>query len=933
MAERPTGTVTFLFSDIEGSTRLLGRLGPERYGAALATHRRILRDAFANHDGHEEGTEGDSFAVTFQRAADAVHAAAEGQRALAAHPWPEEGPIRVRMGIHTTDAALVDGTYVGLGVHRGARLGAAAHGGQVVLSQATAELLADEPEIALRDLGEHRLRDLPDAQHLYQLEIPGLPGDFPTLRTASAQASRRTNLPSQLTSFIGRERELAELASLSERQRLVTLIGVGGTGKTRLMQQVGTGLADDRPDGAWFAELAPISDPELVPAQVARALSLSEEPGRSPRDTLLDFLAAKSMLLMIDNCEHVIGAAADLVADVLAGCPQVSIMATSREALGVDGETIVQVPSMALPSSAETDGDEQLDQQLDLLRESEAVRLFTDRARTVVPTFEVTTANARAVVDICRRLDGIPLAIELAAARVRVLSVEEIDAGLGDRFRLLTGGRRGVLPRQQTLQALIDWSWDLLAEEDRRLLCRMGVFASSWSLDAATAVVARTEGGGEDRIGVLDGLARLVDRSLVIAEHTEPTRYRMLETIRQYALDKLVTSGEVNALRAAHLGYYLDLGLAAEHPLLGPEMASWLRRLDAEKDELRTALDWGLEAEPERAIRLTIALVPYWRARSFGAEASDQVVRAAEIATALPPPPAGEEHERTVLVARILAAAASAQAISGNGGVAPAYADRAVALAREANDIEALADALSALAMASMFSGHAERAIDLVDEVVEVARRRGDPWQAAMSEAGAALADASAGNLESAMQRQARATEFAYQSGNPFVIAFAALNNGRLAGFAGDLVEARRWFGEASRGYQEIGDERFILVARSDSAHALRRGGELDEAAAIYREVIGAWHHLGSRGAVANILESVAFIAIERQDLLRAARLLGAAEALRERAAATMVGAEVAEYEAYRVRLEAALDADAMDEAWRAGRRFATDEAIALALA
>ena len=934
MAERPSGTVTFLFTDIEGSTRLLSELGADRYSTALEDHRRILRAAFARHDGHEVDTAGDSFLVAFRRASDAVLAAKEAQRDLASQPWPADKAVLVRMGIHTAEVRDASEGYVGVGVHLGARIAAAGHGGQVLVSQATAEVLPDERRMSLRDLGKHWLRDLPGPQRIYQLEISDLPDSFPPLRTASV---RPTNLVPQLTSFIGRERELAQLRELAERHRLVTLIGVGGTGKTRLMQEVGEGLMDRFADGVWLSELAPIGDPDLVPAQIAHSLGISEEPGHKPIDSLLGYLSSKSLLLLVDNCEHVIAGAAELADRILKNSPSTAILASSREALGLEGEVVFQVPSLGLPkaSAARDTAGERADgaDWLSTVMASEAVRLFSDRAAAVMPSFRITPGNAHAVLDICRRLDGIPLAIELAASRVTVLSVEEIDAGLGDRFRLLTSGRRGALPRQQTLQALIDWSWDLLSDEDRRLLARLSVFAGDWALDAATAIVSVAEKAPPNRMDTLNGLARLVDRSLVVAEQAEETRYRMLETIRQYGRGRLIDQGEMETLRSAHFTYYMDLAMQAEHPLLGPDMLLWLGRLDREIDELRAALDWGLEADPERAVRLTIALVPYWRARAFGSEAVDQIVRAAATAEALPPPLADGQRERTILVARVLAAAAHAESVWGSGARGFPYAERAVALASESDDLEANADAMGAKAMAAAFSGRFDSSMALHDAVLELAKRRGDAWTIAMVEAGAALAALGSGNLEAAERRQAHATEAADQSGNPFAIAFSRLNGGRLAGWAGRMDEARSLFAEAYAGYRQIGDTRFELVARSDLAHALRRGGAFDEAEAIYRETIRAWQHLGSRGAIASQLESFGFLAQARGDPRTAARLLGAAEILRERVAAAMLPFERVEYERHVEQLRESLDAATREEEWTAGRSMSMEDAIAFAVA
>ncbi len=940
MAGRPSGTVTFLFSDVEGSTRLLGQLGPDRYRIALESHREIVRKAVARHEGHEVDTQGDSFLIAFRRATDAVQAAEEIQRALSSQSWPGDKPVRVRMGIHTAEVRDAGEGYVGLGVHRGARIAAAGSGGQVLVSQATADLLSDEAQVGLSDLGEHRLKDLSEPQRIFQLQISGLPDSFPPLRTAWV---RPTNLPPHLTTFIGREHELDQLRELAERHRLVTLIGVGGTGKTRLMTEVAAGLMDRFADGVWLCELAPIGDPEVVPAHVARSLGVSEEPGRKPMDTVLDFLGTKSLLLLLDNCEHVIGAAAQLADQVVRSCRFTAILASSREALSLEGEVVFQVPSLGLPvapgaqdsagrDSSRGDQGQADDAWIEEVTKSESVRLFMDRAMAVSPSFTLTPANAAVVLDICRRLDGIPLAIELAAARVNVLSVEEIDAGLGDRFRLLTSGRRGALPRQQTLQALIDWSWDLLSEDDRRLLARLSVFASAWTLEGATAVVSTADGSSTNRMDVFDGLASLVARSLAVAEQADETRYHMLETIRQYARQRLVERGETDALRAAHLAFFLDLALQAERPLFGPDMLQWLRRLDGEIAELRAALDWGLDADPERAVRLTVALVPYWRARAFGSEAVDTVIRAAGVAESLPQAPVDAGRHRTILVSRVLAAAAFAESTWGSGAQAPAYAERAVALSSQTDDIDANADALAAQAMAYVFSGREDEAVSIGDAVVDLAEQRGDAWTVTMVEAGSALMELGSGDLAAAERRQGRAEVAAKQSGNPFALAFSALNHGRIAGWAGRLDEARRSFDEAEAWYREIGDRRFELVARTDRGHAVRRAGALDEAEDIYREAIRAWQHLGSRGAIANQLESFAFLAIARGDVRKAARLFGAAEGLRVRVGAVMLLHERREYDRHLQQLRGSVDPAMLEREWRVGQAMSMEEAIAFAL-
>jgi len=521
MTALPTGTVTFLFTDIEGSTQLLQRLGDRRYAEVLAEHQRLLRDAIAKGNGQEIDTQGDAFLVAFSRARDAVATAVAAQQALMKHTWPDGASFQVRMGLHTGEPISITDRYVGLDVHRAARIGTAGHGGQILLSDVVSGLAARDlpPGVSLRDLGTHRLKDLREPEHLFQVVHPDLPTDFPPLKALDAWPN---NLPIQLTSFIGRERETAEIKRLSATTRLLTLTGAGGSGKTRLALHVATDLLEHYPDGAWLAELAALSDPTLVPNAVASGLNVPEQRGHPFTETLIDFIHSKSLLLVLDNCEHLLPACAALADRLLRSCPTLRMLATSREPLGIPGEVIWRVPSLSFPDPRRLPSLEHLNQY-------EAVRLFVERARSNAPGFAVTSANAAAVVQICQRLDGIPLAIEMAAARVKVLTVEQIATRLDDRFRLLSSGPRTALPRHQTLRAAMDWSYDLLPERERGVLRRVSVFAGGWTLEAAEAICARDDVEASD---VLDLLAHLVDRSLVIAEpHGGAVRYRLLETV------------------------------------------------------------------------------------------------------------------------------------------------------------------------------------------------------------------------------------------------------------------------------------------------------------------------------------------------------------------------------------------------------------------
>ena len=936
-------TATYLLTDIEGSTRLWEADGAAM-ATALAAHDGLLRSSVEAAGGSVLKGTGDGLLATFDRPEWAIAAALEGQRALDEHDWSGMGPIRVRMAIHSGGVEVRDGDLFGPALNRVARLLAIGHGGQVLVSGVTATMVDAglPPAASLIDLGEHRLRDLAHAEHVFQLAAPGLSRDFPALRSADEQP---TNMPIQVTSFVGRERELNDVRQLLEAGRLVTLVGVGGTGKTRLMLQAATDDVERHADGVWLVELAPVRDPALVVQEAASALGVREQPGVPPIGVVTDYLRAKDLLLLLDNCEHLIAAAADLAQVLLGGCPNLTILATSREPLGVAGESIYPVPSLALPGPIDRHevDDGRHATQLAEAAASEAVRLFVDRATATVPSFVLDPGAIPSVVDICQRLDGIPLAIELAAARVNVLSVEEIAQGLGDRFRLLTGGRRTAVPRQQTLQALIDWSWDLLDESDQRLLRRLSVFAGQWTLEAATEVTmgARAEGeaDGADRpivtadarLATLDGLSRLADRSMIVVERGETTRYRMLETVRQYARDRLVAADEASALRTRHLRHYAAIAGEAAAALRGPAEVAWLRRLDPEVDNLRAALDWAFESDPDAALSMSRAMLEYWRSRSVGAEALDRVDRAVTLAGSLPEPPPDARPEREILVARTLAAAALASATWGDPVAARGWADRAVALARSSGDAVVLLDALSAQSLAKLFSGDDRDPVRAAAEVIALGEQLGDWSSVAFAASGLAMHHAPSDTAASIGWLE-RATEAAQRSGNPSAIAFTALARGRIHGFGGQIDEARRAFLEALTRFGEIDDRRFQLVARSDFAHALRRAGNEAEAETEYRATMHEWQHLGNRGAVANQLENIGFLARARGDVSRAARLLGAAEALREVAGASMLAIERAEYDAELVRLRLALAPATLAEAWAEGRSLTMDEAVALAL-
>ncbi len=599
-------TLTFLFTDIEGSTALLRRLGDDAYAGVLSDHQRLIRAALDDHDGKEQDTQGDAFFAAFTSTMDCVAAALEMQRELRDFTWPGDELLRVRMGIHTGEAVRSSNRIVGFEVHRAARIAAVGHGGQVLLSSTAASLVegALPAGVSLRDLGSHRLKDLAGPETIFQLVAEGLDSDFAPLRSLN-NPELANNLPMSLNTFVGRSTELIEVRQLIEASRLVTLTGAGGAGKTRLALQAAAELLDGSGEGVWFVDLAPVSDPEQVPSTVMNVLQLRLEPESAPLESLQSSLRDQNVLIVLDNCEHVIDSVAKMTDLIVRQCPRVSILATSREPLGVDGERVYRVRSLSLPEEGVAGADD--------LEGSDAVELFLARARSHDSTLEIDDVVAPLVASVCRRLDGIPLAIELAASRLSTMSLDDLHERLDQRFRLLTGGSRHALPRQQTLGATVAWSYDLLNGPERDMLRRLSVFAGGFDLKAAEAVSVAS---GLESFEVADLLSSLVNKSLVSAERASSSlRYRLLETIRQYAADQLSqvgAEGETTRLRELHAEHYLALCVEAAPELEGPNQGAWLSRLDLEYDNLLATFT-TLLGEPERTEDVVLLAVSLYR--------------------------------------------------------------------------------------------------------------------------------------------------------------------------------------------------------------------------------------------------------------------------------------------------------------------------------
>ena len=872
----PSGTITFLFTDIEGSTRLWEE-HPHAMSIALARHDTLLRQCIEANQGVVFKTIGDAFCAAFATASDGLAAALAAQCSLDAEPWPEGLALRVRMALHTGTAESRDGDYFGQPLNRVARLLAVGHGGQTLLSAVAHDLIRDVLPIwvTCKPLGEHRLRDLGRPEPIFQLLHPDLPSDFPPLKSLN-NPELLHNLPQQVTSFIGREKEIEAVKSLLARTRLLTLTGSGGCGKTRLGLQVAAEVLENYPQGVWFVELAPLADPALVPQSVAQVLDISEEAGKPLLQTLVAALKERKILLVLDNCEHVLDVCAQLVDTLIRACPDVRVLASSREGLGIGGETIYRVPSLSLPDLKQTPTPASLGMY-------EAARLFVDRAMAVQSAFTVTNQNAPALASICHHLDGIPLAIELAAARVRALSVEEINNKIDSRFRLLTGGSRTALPRQQTLRALIDWSYDLLNAQEKALLDRLSVFAGGWTLAAAEAV-----GVSEDveEWKILDLLTSLVDKSLVTTEaQAEQTRYRLLETVRQYARDKLVESGKSMVARAQHRDHFLKLTKEVHTELSGPQQIQWLKILEEEHDNLRQALTFCLEEAEggEKGLQLGGTLQQFWWTRGHLSEGREWM-------RALLLHPEGQAH--TIARACAFNGAGVMARMQGDYTLARALQEEGLAIYRELGAKRHIAITLGNLGTVAEAQGDNASAWSLQEESLTIRRELGDRQGIALS----------LGNL------------------------------GNVAYMQGDYASARSLYEESLAIRRELGDKRGIAMSLSNIGAVTFEQGDYASARLLQKESVGIFMELGDKRSLAYTLEAFASLAKHENAVKRSVRLMAAAAALRELLGAPLPPLDSEKQKQEEAAVQQILGEAAFVAAWEEGRALTWEQAVAYAL-
>ena len=899
------GTRTFLFSDIEGSTRLLDELGRDAYTAVLERHRALLRAAFERHGGREQGTEGDSFFVVFDGAVDAVAAAVEAQRALGAEAWPAGVEVKVRMGLHSGEASSSAAGLVGLDIHRAARIAAAAHGGQIVVSDTVRALVTPglEAGISLRGLGNHRLKDLREPQPLSQVVADGLGIDFPPLRSLDV---RPNNLPTQLTSFVGRERELAEAGALLETNRLVTLTGPGGTGKTRLSLQIAADAAERYPDGLFFVPLETVREPALLPSRIAGAIGLSESGNRTADVVLREWLASKQVLLVLDNFEQVL-AAGPMIADLLREAPGLSALVTSRAALRVSGEQEFPVPGLPTPpdlaqlSSLELASLPAEARTVDAasLSTYESVRLFIARATAVRPGFRVTNENAPAVAAIVARLHGMPLAIELAAARIKLFSPDALRTRLENQLALLSAGARDLPERQQTLRGAIAWSYDLLDDGHRRLLDRLSIFEGGIDVAAAEAVCGPASELGLD---VVDGLVSLADQSLIRSIETSgDPRFEVLDTIRAFAAEMLAGRGETPAVIARHAAWFLDLGQRLAPALAGAEQREPLDQLEREHDNIRAVLDRATAAgDAATAIGLAFAIWRFWQKRGHLYEARRRLDAIAA---------ATWSREDPVLRARLMEAL---------GGVCwwqadlkamrPAYAE-AVELWRGLGDKAELANALYNYSF--VFSV---------------------PDSPAAVESGASLQVEVDPNGEG-VRAQEEALALFRELGDERGEANVLWGRGNARYFSDEPGAGMEEFTAALEKFRRVGDRTMEAWSLHMLGGALLRARRPDESRPYLHEALRDFFVAGDAAGMTLVIDDLSAQALADEEPERASRLWGAGRALAKATGATLASFTDRWVEAL-LRPNVRTTIDPVDlERWAAeGAAFSLDEAVAYGL-
>ena len=916
MASLPSGTVTFLFTDIEGSTRLWESY-PEAMSLALARHDKILRAVIEVNNGRVVKTTGDGVHAVFSAATDALEAALEAQRALLREEWAEPDPLRVRMALNTGATEERDGDYFGSPVNLAARLLSAGHGGQVLLASLTQELVHDTlPAGAiLEDLGEKHLKDLFRPERVFQLVSPDLPSEFPPLRTLETY---RNNLPLQPTPLVGREEEVSEVCDLlgGEATRLLTLTGPGGIGKTRLALQAAADLLDDFPDGTFFVPLATLTEADLLLPAVAETLGVMETGEQSLDESLKEYLNERRLLLLLDNFEQVLEAAPAVTA-LLGGAPGLKVLATSRAPLGLYGEHEFPVPPLTLP-------DLERPPSLERLTQYEAVGLFVERARAVKPDISITNESAPAVAEICVRLDGLPLAIELAAARIKMLPPKAMLQRLGSRLKLLTGGARDLPERQRTLRGAIEWSFALLDEGEQLLFARLAVFSGGRTLEAIEAIC---DAEGDLPVDSFDGISSLVDKSLLrqeVGPNGEP-RFVMLETIHEYTREKLGQSAEAEKIKRAHAQYFLTLAEEAYPELKGANQRDWLESLEAEHDNMRAALTWALERkEAAVAIRLGGALWWFWWMRGHNSEGRHWLEEALAI----------EGRGSPEVRAMALAGVGHLALEQGDLDRAQEACEEGLELlaheGREASEAKLIL--LSGLGWVAWEREEYDQAKQLFEESLAPSREMRDTWWLANSLSNLAVVSDFLGNSEKATELYEQSMQLFREQGDKRRLA-TCLNNLAMGMCSqGDLGQAAKRIEESVALLRELGARGVVSIGLCNLGWIALLQDDLGRAADLYRESLSLSWDTGMNPVVQRTLEGFACVAGAKREAQRAAQLWGAAQTLHETKGIPRDADFLADADARISAVRSGMGEEAWEEAWRKGRAMALDEAVSYAL-
>ncbi len=979
MSDIPTGAVTFLFTDIEGSTRLSQEF-PETLPAALGKYNSIMHEAIESHNGFVFKITGDAFCCAFANGDDAVKAAVMAQKNLSTEKW-DDAVIKIRIGIHSGNAEWNGSNYMGyITLARTQRVMACAYGEQIIVSNNTYELLKEKfpilnqqdsfasqslpggkkdnesspkfsHKISYKDLGERRLKDLIQPVRLYQVVAEGLRESFPPLKTLDA---RPNNLPVQLTSFIGRETDIKEIKAHLLTNPILSLLGPGGTGKTRLALQVGAEMIDDFTNGVWFVELASLSDPLFVVVEIASVFKLSSDGKIEIFEIIKNYFREKEFLLILDNCEHLIEECAKVSEELLKLCPGLKILASSREPLHISGEITYAVPTLSLPDTKKKSSLEDL-----LLYES--VRLFIDRALTVKPDFKVTNSNAPALAKLCYEIDGIPLAIELAAARVRVLPVEKILERLKDRFNLLTGGKRTVLPRQQTLRALIDWSYDLLSEKEKLLLQRLSVFLGGFTLDAGEEICADEF---IEKSEILDLLSNLLDKSLVkVYESDYELRYTMLETIRQYGEEKLIATESKSGIQKKQFEFFYRFVEDSEAKLTGSQQREWIKKIDSEYENIRECLKWSLKNNPESTLKMSVALGKFWEVRSYFFEGLNFLQTGLQLSNSV----------ELILKAKVFYWTGFFSMYQGKYSESKKYLNESLEIFREIKDKSGQAVALMALATITLFEGDYENSKNLAreslllsheinnksfiaanlrtlavsmmhlgehddsrknyDESLSIYRELNDSVQLAKIIGNIGALEYLRNNYEDAILAFEESLSLRNELGDRQGIAISLNNLGTVYYMKLDFDKSLQYLEDSLLIIKELGDRRIYVTPTNTIGNIANETNDFSKAIKMFSESIVISIELGDKYSFAKGIEGFANSYIGLKNYQKACVLSGVYISLLTILKTNLIPAEIARIEEIKNILKSNLNESEYEKYWTEGEAMTVEEAMNFALA